>query len=84
MTLLNNLPRKLIFAIVIWLIGAVFFVGLTLNISWRLEDRGVAINTAGSLRKQTYYILLLLQTDQTEKLTAELNHFENKLQGLSN
>ena len=52
MTLLNNLPRKLIFAIVIWLIGAVFFVGLTLNISWRLEDRGVAINTAGSLRKQ--------------------------------
>ena len=53
MTLLNNLPRKLIFAIVIWLIGAVFFVGLTLNISWRLEDRGVAINTAGSLRKQT-------------------------------
>lgn len=82
MSILNNLTRKLILAIVLWLIGALFFVGLTLNISWRLEDRGIAINTAGSLRKQSYYIVVLLQSNQTAQIDTELNHFEAKLKNL--
>ena len=50
----NRLTSKLLFAIVLWLAGALFFVTLTLNLTWGVEDRGVAINEAGSLRKQTY------------------------------
>lgn len=80
--LFNNLNRKLIFAIVIWLICALFFVGLTLNISWRLEDRSMAINQVDSLRKQTYYIISSLQSNQTINLESELSFFEKKLNSL--
>lgn len=70
-------------AIGLWLIGAVFFVGLTLNITWKLEDRGVAINEAGSLRKQVYYMLILVQSQQHTALRQEIQIFEQKVQHLS-
>lgn len=79
----NSLSKKLICAIALWLIGAVFFVGLTLYITWKLEDRGVAINEAGSLRKQTYYMVILAQANQQDQLNKEIKVFEQKIQSLS-
>ena len=35
--MLNSLPRKLMLAISLWLLGALFCVGITLNITWRLK-----------------------------------------------
>ncbi|WP_171407757.1 histidine kinase [Acinetobacter rongchengensis] len=79
----NSISNKLKFAIIIWLVGALFFVGLTLNIIWKLEDRGIAINEAGSLRKQAYYMVAMVQAKQTTKLPQEIQLFENKLKHLS-
>lgn len=80
----NRLTSKLLFAIVLWLTGALFFVSLTLNLTWGVEDRGVAINEAGSLRKQTYLIVIYAQSGQQEALQKELNLFERKLANLDN
>ena len=80
---LNTLSHKLFFAIVLWLIGALFFVGLTLNITWKLEDRGIAINEAGSLRKQVLYLVILTQSNQETRLNHEIKVFEEKIKYLS-
>ena len=80
---LNTLSHKLFLAIVLWLIGALFFVGLTLNITWKLEDRGVAINEAGSLRKQVFYLVILTQSHQETLLNHEIKVFEEKIKYLS-
>lgn len=80
---LNSISNKLKFAIVIWLIGALFFVGLTLNITWKLENRGIAINEAGSLRKQTYLMVTLVLSHQTQQLKQEMSLFEKKLEHLT-
>lgn len=79
----NSISNKLKFAIIIWLVGALFFVGLTLNIIWKLEDQGIAINEAGSLRKQAYYMVALVQAKQTTRLPQEIQLFESKLKHLS-
>lgn len=79
----NSISNKLKFAIILWLLGALFFVGLTLNIIWKLEDRGIAINEAGSLRKQAYYMVTMVQAKQTAELSKEIQLFENKLKHLS-
>lgn len=79
---LNSISNKLKFAIVIWLLGALFFVGLTLNITWKLENRGIAINEAGSLRKQTYLMTTLLLSHQTQPLKQQIALFEKKLNHL--
>ena len=80
---LNTLSHKLFLAIVLWLIGALFFVGLTLNITWKLEDRGIAINEAGSLRKQVLYLVILTQSNQETRLNHEIKVFEEKIKYLS-
>ena len=80
----NRLTSKLLFAIVLWLAGALFFVTLTLNLTWGVEDRGVAINEAGSLRKQTYLMVIYFQSAQHQDLEDELALFETKLANLDN
>ena len=81
--MLNSLPRKLMLAICVWLLGALFCVGITLNITWRLEDRGIAINEAGSLRKQSYLLLAMVQAKQNQDLPQEITVFETKLAHLT-
>ena len=70
-------------AICVWLLGALFCVGITLNITWRLEDRGIAINEAGSLRKQSYLLLAMVQAKQNQDLPQEITVFETKLAHLT-
>ena len=79
----SHLLRKLIVFAVIWLMFALLFVGITLSITWRLEDRGVAINEAGSLRKQAYLMVALVQSGQTDSMTEQIQVFENKMQDLT-
>ena len=76
----NHLLRKLIVFTVVWLMFVMLFVGITLSITWRLEDRGMAINEAGSLRKQTYLMVALVQAGDTRQLPAAIKNFENQMQ----
>ena len=78
----DRLTSKLLLAIILWLTGALFFVSLTLNLTWGVEDRGVAINEAGSLRKQTYLMVIYSQSAQAQALQQELALFERKLSAL--
>ena len=79
----NHLLRKLIVFTVVWLMFVMLFVGITLSITWRLEDRGMAINEAGSLRKQTYLMVALVQAGDTRQLPAAIKNFENQMQDLA-
>ena len=79
----NHLLRKFIAFAIFWLLFALLFVGITLSITWRLEDRGMAINEAGSLRKQTYLMVALVQAGDTQNLPHAINEFETKMQDLA-
>ena len=79
----NHLLRKLIVFTMVWLMFVMLFVGITLSITWRLEERGMAINEAGSLRKQTYLMVALLQAGDTSQLPAAIANFENQMQDLA-
>ena len=79
----NHLLRKFIAFAIFWLLFALLFVGITLSITWRLEDRGMAINEAGSLRKQTYLMVALVQAGDTQNLPHAINEFESKMQDLA-
>ena len=79
----NHLLRKLIVFTAVWLMFVMLFVGITLSITWRLEDRGMAINEAGSLRKQTYLMVALVQAGDTRQLPAAIEKFENQMRDLA-
>ena len=79
----NHLLRKFIAFTIIWLLFALLFVGITLSITWRLEDRGMAINEAGSLRKQSYLMVALVQAGDSKNLPKAINEFELKMQDLA-
>ena len=79
----NHLLRKFIAFTIIWLLFALLFVGITLSITWRLEDRGMAINEAGSLRKQSYLMVALVQAGDSKNLPKAINEFESKMQDLA-
>ena len=76
----NHLLRKFIAFTIIWLLFALLFVGITLSITWRLEDRGLAINEAGSLRKQSYLMVALVQAGDSKNLPKAIYEFESKMQ----
>ena len=50
---------------------ALFCIGITLFLSWRLEGSAAAINDAGSLRMRAYHIGLLVEEYQQQRQTAE-------------
>ena len=79
----NHLLRKLIVFTAVWLMFVMLFVGITLSITWRLEDRGMAINEAGSLRKQTYLMVAFVQAGDTHQLPAAIEKFENQMRDLA-
>lgn len=79
----SSLTQKIMIAIALWLIGAVFFIGLTMHLTWKLEDHGKAINEAGSLRKQMYLVVTALQAGENVYAQQQLNVFEQKLDRLS-
>lgn len=82
---LYSLSTKLLVSIVLWLVGAVLFTGLTLNLSWELGNGGVAINNAGSLRKRIYHIAVLTYyPGQQSVLDAEKIAFLEILTQLEN
>lgn len=79
----HRLSSLLISLIVVWLFGALVLIGLSLNVSWRLEERGIAINEVGGLRKQTFYLLALANSDDTEKQQQEYEKFTHVMQNIS-
>ena len=79
----SHLLRKLIVFTFVWLMFALLFVGITLSITWRLEDRGMAINEAGSLRKKTYLMVALVQAGDVRQLPASIKEFEDQMQDLT-
>lgn len=79
----HRLSSLLIFLIVLWLFGALVLIGLSVNVSWRLEERGVAINEVGSLRKQAFYLLSLSQTNDSQKQLQEYENFTQIIDKIS-
>ena len=55
---LHSLSFRLLLAMLFWLVCAFVFTGYTLLLSWELENGGMAINDAGSLRKRTFQMAL--------------------------
>jgi two-component system, NarL family, nitrate/nitrite sensor histidine kinase NarX len=73
----QKLSRVLVVMITIWLFLATSLVGLSLNTSWRLEELGMAINEAGSLRKRVFYMVLVTKTPGIEQqFVHEQRQFE--------
>ncbi|WP_434778210.1 histidine kinase [Neisseria sp. Ec49-e6-T10] len=80
----HSLSSKLLVSVSGWLICAVLFTGLTLNLSWELEQGGVAINDAGSLRMRVYHMVSLLnQPNAAGAVQEEQRNFEKILGRLS-
>lgn len=69
--------------ITIWLVGGILLIGISLHLSWRLEERGITINEVGSLRKQCFHMFLLSETSQIEQLVEEHDEFMRILQKIS-
>ncbi|WP_066566870.1 histidine kinase [Snodgrassella sp. CFCC 13594] len=79
----QRLSRVLMVFIAIWLLLATGLIGLSLNTSWRLEERGMAINEAGSLRKRVFHMMLLAeQPHDQSQLLNEYHEFEKILRHL--
>lgn len=73
----HKLSTVLMTLISIWLIGAILIVGLSLNISWHLEEMGVAINDSGSLRKRVFHIMMLASNQEPEAdILHEVSNFK--------
>ena len=76
----QKLSKVLVVLIAIWLFLATSLVGLSLNTSWRLEELGMAINEAGSLRKRVFYMVLVTKMPETEQqFIIERQQFEQIL-----
>ena len=71
----HKLSTLLTSCILLWLLGALFLIGLSLKVSWRLEDRGVTINEIGSLRKQSFYLFNLSEGNDPQKQQIEYEKF---------
>ena len=80
----KSLSTRLFFSVALWLICAVVFTGYTLLLSWQLENGGMAINDAGSLRKRTFQMALLHnQAPSSSNLITEQLEFEQVLSSLA-
>lgn len=76
----QKLSKVLVVLIAVWLFLATSLVGLSLNTSWRLEELGMAINEAGSLRKRVFYMVLVTKTPGAEQqFEQEQRQFEEIL-----
>ena len=80
----HSLSTKLLIAIILWIVCALSFTGLTLAFLWQLENGGIAINNAGSLRMRVYHIITLLNEKEVNKsqLIQEKNNFSTILENL--
>ena len=79
----KSLSFQLLVGMIIWLFFALVFTGYTLLLSWELENGGIAINDAGSLRKRTFQMALLHnQAPDSPQLKSEQEEFERVLLNL--
>ncbi len=82
---IKSLSFQLLVGMLFWLLCALVFTGYTLLLSWELENGGVAINDAGSLRKRTFQMALLHnQAPNSPELKTEQADFEHVLLNLQN
>lgn len=76
----QKISKVLVMMIGIWLFFATSLVGLSMNTSWRLEELGMAINEAGSLRKRVFYMVLVSETPaMAQNFNQEKQQFEQIL-----
>lgn len=66
-----------------WLIVGVSLIGISLHLSWRLEERGITINEVGSLRKQCFHMFLLSQSNNYVAMLQEHDDFLQTLHKIS-
>ena len=68
-----RLSTKLLFAVILRVLFAIFVTSFALSFLWQLENGGIAINHAGSLRMRVYRMIALLEqgNNQNELLQEE-------------
>jgi len=57
---------------IFWVVIAVVFAGYALTFLWQLENEGVAINKAGSLRMRTYRMVSLIQQENNSEVLQKV------------
>ena len=62
----HSLSTRLLVSVILWVVCALIFTGYTLGLLWQLENGGVAINDAGSLRMRVFYMTTLVSQRQRE------------------
>ena len=81
----NSLSFRLLLGMLFWLVCAFILTGYTLLLSWELENGGVAINDAGSLRKRTFQMALTYNyAGASAELQQQQADFEQVLYNLRN
>ena len=81
----NSLSFRLLLGMLFWLVCAFVLTGYTLLLSWELENGGVAINDAGSLRKRTFQMALTYNyAGASAELQQQQADFEQVLYNLRN
>ncbi len=74
-----KLPHRLsplfLAMIAVWLVCGILLIGISLHLSWRLEERGITINEVGNLRKQCFHMYLLSRTGNQELMLQEHEEF---------
>jgi len=61
------------------LLMALASIGLTLWVTWQLEGGAAAVNEAGRMRMQTWRLAQTLAAGDTERLSAQLDRFDQTL-----
>lgn len=80
-----RLSTKLLFAVILRVLFAIFVTSFALSFLWQLENGGIAINHAGSLRMRVYRMIALLeQGNNQNELLQEEKRFVMVLNNLSN
>ena len=81
----HSLSFRLLLGMLFWLVCAFVLTGYTLLLSWELENGGVAINDAGSLRKRTFQMALIYNYGgDLAELRQQQADFEQVLYNLRN
>ncbi|MCF7521290.1 histidine kinase [Neisseria sp. ZJ106] len=80
-----SLSARLKWLTFFWVSSALFSVILTLQLSWRLENTGTAINDAGRLKTQIYHLAYMSeQGSPPQQINHQIHLFDKTFQKISN
>lgn len=80
----HSISTKLLVSAILWVVCAVVFTGYALALLWQLENGGVDINNAGSLRMRVYHMVALVEQNRSTPAPALQQEQQNFAHYLNN